>query len=76
MTVATLKAYTLKDLAKMARQRGVQGWHSMRKDQLVRALAAKARAILARSLSVYALRVATVIKRMDLQAVAGRSARA
>jgi hypothetical protein len=44
MTVATLKAYTLKDLAKMARQRGVQGWHSMRKDQLVRALAAKARA--------------------------------
>jgi len=38
MTSATLKKYTCKDLAQMAKKRGVRGWHSMRKDQLVRAL--------------------------------------
>lgn len=37
-TTAALKAYTTKDLAQMAKTRGVRGWHSMRKDQLVRAL--------------------------------------
>jgi hypothetical protein len=40
MTAATLKSYTHKDLAEMARQGGVRGWHSMRKDQLVKALLA------------------------------------
>jgi hypothetical protein len=29
---------TVKDLAEMARKKGVSGWHSMRKDQLIRAL--------------------------------------
>jgi hypothetical protein len=29
---------TAKDLAEMARKKGVSGWHSMRKDQLIRAL--------------------------------------
>ena len=38
MTPTLLKSYTCKDLAQMAKQRGVPGWHSMRKDQLVRAL--------------------------------------
>jgi uncharacterized protein len=38
MTAQTLRTRTLKDLADMARKRGVHGWHSMRKDQLVRAL--------------------------------------
>jgi len=38
MTPATLKSQTCKDLAQLARKRGVPGWHSMRKDQLVRAL--------------------------------------
>jgi hypothetical protein len=38
MTADTLKNYTLKDLVKIARQKGVNGWHAMRKDQLVRAL--------------------------------------
>jgi len=38
MTAASLKEYTVKDLAQMAKDRGVAGWHSMRKDQLVRAL--------------------------------------
>ncbi len=38
MTATTLRSYTLKDLAQLAKQRGVNGWHSMRKDQLVRAI--------------------------------------
>jgi hypothetical protein len=38
MTADTLKSYTLKDLAKIAKQRGVNGWQSMRKEQLVKAL--------------------------------------
>ena len=40
MTTATLRTYTAKDLAQMARQKGVSGWHSMRKDELIAALAA------------------------------------
>ncbi len=38
VTAASLKAYTSKDLAQMAKTKGVTGWHSMRKDQLVKAL--------------------------------------
>ena len=38
LTTATLKSYTAKDLAQMAKQRGISGWHSMRKEQLVKAL--------------------------------------
>src|SRR5436853_3513836 len=38
MTAQMLRTRSLKDLADMARKRGVHGWHSMRKDQLVRAL--------------------------------------
>lgn len=38
MTASTLKSYTCKDLAQMARSEGVSGWHSMRKDELVAAL--------------------------------------
>ncbi len=38
MTTSTLQKYTCKDLAKMARQQGVSGWHAMRKEQLIRAL--------------------------------------
>lgn len=33
-----LQAQTVKDLAEMAKRKGVLGWHSMRKDQLIRAL--------------------------------------
>ena len=39
MTATSLRAYSLKDLAQMARRRGVNGWHAMRKDQLVAVLA-------------------------------------
>lgn len=38
MSAATLRSHTAKDLAQMARQSGVPGWHSMRKEELVAAL--------------------------------------
>ncbi len=43
MTPASLKSYSQKDLAQMARQGGVRGWHTMRKDQLIKALLTAAR---------------------------------
>ena len=48
ITATTLRAYTFKDLAQMAKKRGVRGWHSMRKDQLVDALVQQARTKTAR----------------------------
>ena len=38
MTARSLRTHSLKNLGQMARKRGVRGWQSMRKDQLVRAL--------------------------------------
>lgn len=38
MTAETLKRHTCKDLAEMAKKRGVRGWHAMKKEQLVKAL--------------------------------------
>jgi len=38
MTVDTLKDCNKKVLAQMAKEQGIVGWHSMRKDQLIRAL--------------------------------------
>ncbi|MDP6444664.1 MAG: DUF4912 domain-containing protein [Pirellulaceae bacterium] len=43
-TPATLREYTVKDLGQMAKKEGVAGWHSMRKDQLIRTLVRLARA--------------------------------
>jgi uncharacterized protein len=43
MTAATLRNCTCKDLARMAKSEGVAGWHSMRKDELVRALVKQAK---------------------------------
>lgn len=34
----SLDSYTAKDLAQMAKREGVAGWHSMRKEQLIKAL--------------------------------------
>jgi hypothetical protein len=44
MTAASLKEKPVRELARLAKQHGVAGWHSMRKDQLIRALVRKARA--------------------------------
>jgi uncharacterized protein len=38
MTAATLKNYSCKDLAQMAKVQGVVGWHAMRKEELLQAL--------------------------------------
>lgn len=43
MTAESLRNCSCKDLAKMARSEGLAGWHSMRKDELVRALVAHAK---------------------------------
>jgi hypothetical protein len=40
MTVDTLKDCNKKHLSQMAKERGIAGWHAMRKDQLIRALSA------------------------------------
>jgi hypothetical protein len=44
MTTASLKEKPVRDLARLAKQHGVAGWHAMRKDQLIKALVRKARA--------------------------------
>ena len=43
ITAARLKTRTVKDLAAMARRKRVPGWHSMRKDELIKALVRVAR---------------------------------
>ncbi|WP_197525335.1 DUF4912 domain-containing protein [Pseudobythopirellula maris] len=43
MTANKLHSYTCKDLAQMARNEGVTGWHAMRKDELIEALIKTAR---------------------------------
>ena len=44
ITAASLKTRTVKDLAAMARRKRVPGWHSMRKDELIKALVRLAKA--------------------------------
>ena len=44
ITPAKLKSHTVKDLAAMAKRKGVPGWHSMRKEELVVALVKRAKA--------------------------------
>ena len=43
ITAAKLRSHTVKDLAASAKKKGIPGWHSMRKDELVKALVTKAR---------------------------------
>lgn len=44
ITAANLRTHTVKDLAAMAKRKGIPGWHSMRKEQLVRAMVKLAKA--------------------------------
>lgn len=77
MTATTLRSYTLKDLAQLAKRRGVDGWQSMRKDQLVRAIlrakkpAPSAKAVAAKKASI-AVRRATSGKNGVSSARSGR----
>ncbi|MBU6277001.1 MAG: DUF4912 domain-containing protein [Planctomycetes bacterium] len=64
MTASSLKEKPVRDLARMAKQHGVSGWHSMRKDQLIRALIRKARA--ARPVAAAALRPRPVTVARDV----------
>ena len=43
MTATSLKDKRVRDLAQMAKQSGVPGWHAMRKDELITALACRAK---------------------------------
>lgn len=43
ITVAELSLHTVKDLAEMAKKKGVRGWHAMRKQELIQALVEVAR---------------------------------
>lgn len=38
ISATSLKSYSLRDLAQLAKKRGISGWQSMRKEQLVRSL--------------------------------------
>jgi hypothetical protein len=44
LTIAKLKSRSVKDLASTAKRRGIAGWHSMRKDELIQALMRMAKA--------------------------------
>lgn len=49
ITQASLKSQTAKDLSQLAKQKGIAGWHSMRKDELIKALLKLARKKTARN---------------------------
>ena len=49
ITTAKLRATTAKELAAMAKQNGVAGWHAMRKEELIKALLRQARAATAKT---------------------------
>jgi hypothetical protein len=38
VTLGSLKSHTSKSLAQLAKQRGIEGWHAMRKEELIKAL--------------------------------------
>ena len=44
ITAAKLKSHTVKDLSAMAKKKAIPGWHAMRKDELIQALARRAKA--------------------------------
>lgn len=45
MTPAKLRSHTAKELAQMARQQGIAGWHAMRKEELIAALTSAQRRV-------------------------------
>jgi hypothetical protein len=63
MTASTLRNYSLKDLAQLAKRRGVNGWHAMRKDQLVRAIMRVANAKSVQTKATKKLKLAVRVRR-------------
>ena len=72
MTAANLKEKPVRDLARLAKQHGVAGWHSMRKDQLIQALIRKAKS--RRAVEPGLPRAATKSAAGEAAAKAGRDA--
>ena len=58
-SAADLKTRTVKELAEMARKQKVLGWHDMRKDELVRALARQARRLPPNAMASHCARTAS-----------------
>ena len=70
MTATSLRTQSCKDLAQLARSMGLPGWHSMRKDELVRALVSHAKRSARKGSGS-----ATAVLLRDAQTASGRSAR-
>jgi uncharacterized protein len=75
MTASTLRNYSIKDLAQLAKRRGINGWHAMRKDQLVRALLriAKAKSVQSKVAKKITTRSRTVVAAKNGSASASRN---
>jgi len=71
ITAASLKEYTAKELAQMAKKQGVAGWHSMRKDELVKALVKAGKGSKPKS----ATRSAKKVSKSEIQNKASKPAR-
>ena len=79
ITAATLNAQKSKELAQLAKKRGVTGWHSMKKSDLVKALLRIARNEQRRSVAKKSVKSSTTIKSKSVKtstakAVASESA--
>jgi len=79
ITAATLNAQKSKELAQLAKKRGVTGWHSMKKSDLVKALLRIARNEQRRSVAKKSVKSSTTIKSKSVKtstakAVANESA--
>ena len=44
MTISELRGYSYRELSQIAKHKGVSGWHAMRKEELIHAIAKKVRA--------------------------------
>jgi len=76
MTSASLREKPVRDLARLAKQHGVAGWHSMRKDQLIKALVRKAKKALVPETRRSAARPSTVVPGVRTKAAAAQASAA